>query len=214
MAQVNDPARERSTSHEAALDHRKSSSMCVDVVTKTVRRDGAIGSIAMALLGVEDVRFFNDQYIVKAPARNEESLRSSSFQWHYDSQWCDAETTSMYTAYLSCWVPLDDVSEENGTLRILPYPEASSAAATHREKALAYPSRQTLPSPLLDGGCDGAGRLITVSAGSVVFFSDVVLHCSGPNIGDSIRRVWMPQFSAGPILRRDGRPVSLTAKLV
>ncbi len=214
MAQVNDPARECSTSHEAALDHRKSSSMCVDVVTKTVRRDGAIGSIAMALLGVEDVRFFNDQYIVKPPARNEESLRSSSFQWHYDSQWCDAETTSMYTSYLSCWVPLDDVSEENGTLRILPYPEASSAAATHREKALAYPSRQTLPSPLLDDGCDGAGRLITVSAGSVVFFSDVVLHCSGPNLGDSIRRVWMPQFSAGPILRRDGRPVSLTAKLV
>jgi len=213
VAQVNDPTRECSTSGDTELDHRKSSSMCVDLVTETVRRDGAIGSIARALLGVDDVRFFNDQYIVKPPARNKECLRSSSFQWHYDSQWCDAEHSSSYTSYLSCWVPLDDVSEENGTLRILPYAEAS-AAATHREKALAYPSRQTLPSPLSDDGCDGIGRLITVSAGSVVFFSDVVLHCSGPNLGDSIRRVWMPQFSAGPIMRRDGRPVSLTTKLV
>ena len=99
----------------------------------------------MALLGVEDVRFFNDQYIVKPPARNEESLRSSSFQWHYDSQWCDAETTSMYTAYLSCWVPLDDVSEENGTLRILPYPEASSAAArTGRKRSRILHGRRYL----------------------------------------------------------------------
>ena len=40
----------------------------------------------MALLGVEDVRFFNDQYIEASWPRNEES-RSSSFQWHYDSQW-------------------------------------------------------------------------------------------------------------------------------
>ncbi|KAG2430346.1 hypothetical protein HYH02_013710 [Chlamydomonas schloesseri] len=45
-------------------------------------------------------------------------------------------------------------------------------------------------------------QLLLLPAGSVVVFSDTLLHASGPNASRHMRRAWMPQFSAAPILRR------------
>lgn len=214
VAQVNAPAAEARGSD---FNHRVvgASSACREDVSVAVAASGGIAAIVRALLRTEDVRLFNDQYVVKPPTRSGTSLRSSCFDWHHDSQWCRAEEGDedwVCAPYLSCWVALDDVSEENGTLRMLPYPPAASHAS-HRERARAYPPRDSLASPLTDDSIDSIGRLLTMRAGSVVFFSDLVLHCSGPNVSDAVRRAWMPQFSAGPVLRRNGRAVSLTAKL-
>jgi len=216
VAQVNAPT--SSSAKDGDVNHRArddGSGICDAKVSETVARDGAIGRVVIALLG-SDARLFNDQYVVKPPARNGAARRASCFEWHHDSQWCDDDGKTVYAPYLSAWVALDDVSEENGTLRFLPFPpiDRSQSCASHRERAKAYPERSTLPSPAADDMEDTCGRLLTVRAGSVVFFSDAILHCSGPNVSDSSRRAWMPQFSSGPIFREDGRPVSLTAKLV
>ena len=212
MAQVNAPR--EADAYDANVNHRArgQSSVCDAIVSETLTRKGAIGSIAMALLGHDDTRLFNDQYVAKPPARADSALRASCFEWHRDSQWCDNGEDGSNVPYLSCWVALDDVSEENGTLRMLPYPPAASDA-THRERASAYPPMSDLPSPMSGDACEDCGRLLTIRAGSVVFFSDVVFHCSGPNLSESIRRAWMPQFSAGPIVRADGSPVSLVARI-
>jgi hypothetical protein len=109
------------------FDHRQAASTSSEPtflraeVSRLVRGDGAIGIVAAALLGSLDARLFNDQYIVKPPHRHGRALDSSCFQWHYDSQWCDGDCKANYRQYLSAWVALDDVSEENGTLRMLPY---------------------------------------------------------------------------------------------
>ena len=218
MAQVNASTADADGGSASDFNHRElgACDACRDEVSIALAANGEIAAIVRALLGTEDVRLFNDQYVVKPPTRGGSALRSSCFDWHQDSQWCRAEEGEEdweCAPYLSCWVALDDVNEENGTLRMLPYPSAESHA-THRERARAYPSRDSLASPLTDETIDSVGHLLTMRAGSVVFFSDVVLHCSGPNLSDAVRRAWMPQFSAGPVLRRDGRPVSLTAKLV
>lgn len=39
-----------------------------------------------------------------------------------------------------------------------------------------------------------------------VVFLDTLLHASGPNTSRHMRRAWMPQFSAEPILRRRQAP--------
>jgi ectoine hydroxylase-related dioxygenase (phytanoyl-CoA dioxygenase family) len=216
VAQVNAPS--TSESRDADVNHRARHShgaLCQWKVSEVVGRDGAIGKVVLALLG-ENARLFNDQYVVKPPARSDGALRASCFEWHHDSQWCDDDGKTVYAPYLSAWVALDDVNEENGTLRFLPYPTVAGeqSSASHRERAQHYPAHSTLPSPLSDDIDDIHSKLLTVRAGSVVFFSDAVLHCSGPNISETIRRAWMPQFSSGPIVREDGRAVGLTAKLV
>ena len=50
---------------------------------------------------------------------------------------------------------------------------------------------------------------MTMRAGDVLFMSDRVLHCSGPNASDKVRRAWMPQFSSGPVLDASGAPVAV-----
>ena len=49
----------------------------------------------------------------------------------------------------------------------------------------------------------------TMRAGDVLFMSDRVLHCSGPNASDKVRRAWMPQFSSGPVVDASGAPVAV-----
>ena len=213
VAQVNAPS--TSDARDSDLNHRARHShgaLCRWQVSEVIGRDGAIGKVAIALLG-EDARLFNDQYVVKPPARSDVALRASCFEWHHDSQWCDDDGKAVYAPYMSAWVALDDVCEENGTLRFLPYPP-SEDGRSHHERAKAYPARSALPSPLSDDIDAVQGKLLTVRAGSVVFFSDAVLHCSGPNMSETIRRAWMPQLSSGPIMREDGRAIGLTAKLV
>ena len=221
VVQVN--ASSTSQGFDADLNHRRvvvhdtnqERFWCRAPVSAMLTARGPIGAIAAALLRSDDVRLFNDQYIVKPPIGSGASLKSTCFEWHYDSQWCegDDESRVQHTPYLSAWVALDDVNEENGTLRMLPYP-SSVIGETHYKKALAYPCRRSLTSPMSEDVFDAdCGRLLTLRAGSVVFFSDVVLHCSGPNISNEERRAWMPQFSDGPI-ELNGKAISLKAKLV
>ena len=44
-----------------------------------------------------------------------------------------------------------------------------------------------------------------VPAGSIVAFTSYVLHRSGPNTTNRMRRVYLPQYSAEPIVKKDGK---------
>ncbi|MCY3798103.1 MAG: phytanoyl-CoA dioxygenase family protein, partial [Chloroflexi bacterium] len=43
-----------------------------------------------------------------------------------------------------------------------------------------------------------------VPAGSIVVFSSRTFHRSGPNLTDQYRRCYLAQYSAEPIMNRDG----------
>src|SRR4029450_2296518 len=65
--------------------------------------------IARAALG-DTVYLFNEQYVVKA------AEHGMTFSWHQDSGFVEYE----HRPYLTCWIALDDVTEANGTVYLLP----------------------------------------------------------------------------------------------
>ena len=126
----------------------------------------------------ECVYLFNDQYIVKPP-----HVDGVAFSWHRDGQYETWKTPEKSVAlpYLSAWVALDDVSEENGTLRF-----------KKNEKERFGPDFDV--ASIRDEDDD---IIATMNAGSIVFFMSDVLHASGKNMSDETRRAWMPQYSLG-----------------
>lgn len=71
----------------------------------------AITARAAQLLGVERLRFWHDQVFYK-PARH-----PGVVTWHQDySYW----TRAVPAGHLTCWIALDDSTEENGCLQYVP----------------------------------------------------------------------------------------------
>lgn len=80
-----------------------------------------IAEIAQAALG-PDVYLFNEQWVVK------NAEQGMKFSWHQDSGYVKrSHPTVEHPPYLTCWVTLDDVSEENGTAYILPHSRGGTA---------------------------------------------------------------------------------------
>ena len=71
--------------------------------------------IARATLG-DTVYLFNEQYVVKA------AEQGMKFGWHQDSGFIPYA----HRPYLTCWIALDDVTETNGTVYLLPYSRAGT----------------------------------------------------------------------------------------
>jgi ectoine hydroxylase-related dioxygenase (phytanoyl-CoA dioxygenase family) len=144
--------------------------------------------ICRATIGEEAYLFF-EQFVVKGP---EQGLK---FGWHQDSGYLPLE----HRPYVTCWCALDDVTERNGAVSVLPFARAGA-----REKIEHWKEPGT--NDMI--GYDGAdpGVLVPVPAGSVVVFSSVTLHRSGPNLTDTPRRAWIAQYSPDPILYEDGSP--------
>ena len=142
--------------------------------------------IAQAALG-DAVYLFNEQYVVKA------AEQGMSFSWHQDSGFIDYP----HRPYLTCWIALDDVSEANGTVYLLPYSRAGTRDAVKH-------TRDEESNDLVGYSGDDPGDPVIVPAGSIACFSSTLLHRSGPNATDRMRRVYVAQYSAEPILSEDG----------
>ncbi|CAD7701478.1 unnamed protein product [Ostreobium quekettii] len=143
---------------------------------------------------------FNDQYIVKPP-----SSQLTAFKWHRDSdQLCASEVD--YQPYISVWCALDNMTEGNGALTLLP----GSAVSWQSDAASARPEMDArLCSNMPDSTALDRQVVANISAGSLVVLSDTVLHRSGPNLSSFSRRAWMPQFSSKPILcKATGCPIA------
>jgi ectoine hydroxylase-related dioxygenase (phytanoyl-CoA dioxygenase family) len=142
--------------------------------------------IAQAALG-DTVHLFNEQFVVKAADRG---LR---FGWHQDSGFI----TYPHEPYLTCWIPLDDVDAENGTVWLLPYSRAGTTAAVAHV-------RDPETNDLIGYTGDDPGDPLVLPAGSIACFSSTVFHRSGPNATGRLRRAYVAQYSAHPILDEAG----------
>ena len=69
-----------------------------------------MAEICRATLGDEAYLFW-EQYVIKAGDPN------TAFAWHQDSGYVHED----HEPYLTCWIALDDVTEENGSVYLLPY---------------------------------------------------------------------------------------------
>jgi len=156
-----------------------------------------MAAVTEAALG-PDVYLFHEQWVVKGP---EQGMK---FSWHQDSgyvKWNDPATR--HRPYLTCWCTLDDVNEANGTVYVLPHSRGGT-----RDKILDH-TKEAGSNDLIGYTGRDPGDAAIVPAGSIVAFDSYVLHRSGPNTTARMRRVYLPQYSAEPICRPDGRPRTL-----
>ena len=153
-----------------------------------------MAEVARAALGPEAF-LFHEQWVVKG------AEQGMKFSWHQDSgyvKWNDPATR--HRPYLTCWCTLDDVDETNGTVYILPHSRGGT-----RDRIIDHAKEEGSNDLVGYAGPDPGDPLI-VPAGSIVAFDSFLLHRSGPNTTDRMRRVYLPQYSAEPILGPDGRP--------
>jgi ectoine hydroxylase-related dioxygenase (phytanoyl-CoA dioxygenase family) len=144
-----------------------------------------MAQIAKATLG-ESVYLFNEQYVVKA------AERGMKFGWHQDSGFINYS----HQPYLTCWIALDDVTEANGTVYLLPYSRAGTRDVVEHV-------RDDETNDLIGYFGDDPGEPVVVPAGSIACFSSTLFHRSGPNTTDRMRRIYLAQYSPEPILDED-----------
>jgi phytanoyl-CoA hydroxylase len=130
-----------------------------------------------------DVRLYWDQAVYKKPGTE------SPFPWHQDNGYAFVEPQQ----YLTCWVALTDATEDNGCPWVVP--------GLHR--------RGTLAHEYSDIGfvClrDPAGAVPAPAArGSIVVFSSLTPHSTGPNRTDDVRKAYIVQFAptGAEVIRR------------
>ena len=146
-----------------------------------------MAEICRATIGDEAFLFW-DQYVVKGPDKD------SSFSWHQDSGFVHLDCPM----YLTCWVTLDDVTLENGTVYLLPYSQLGIRTVV---KHIRDPKTNDLVGYF---GKD-PGVPVILPAGSIAVFSSYVFHRSGPNLTDKFRRVYLPQYSPTIIRNLEGK---------
>lgn len=147
-----------------------------------------MAEICAATLG-PTAYLFNEQYVVKA------AERGMKFGWHQDSGYVGFD----HRPYLTCWCPLDDVSEENGTVYILPYSRAGTRDWVRH-------TQESGTNDLIGYTGDDPGIPVIVPAGSIACFSSTVFHRSGSNQTDKMRRVYVAQYTVEPLINPDGKP--------
>ncbi len=148
-----------------------------------------MAQICRATLG-DTAYLFHEQYVVKAADTD------SKFAWHQDSGYVG----HYHRAYLSCWCALDDMSVENGTVYILPY----SRDGRRSTDAIIDHTVEERTNDKVGYKGDDPGIPAIVPAGSIVVFSSRTFHRSGPNMTHKYRRCYLAQYSAEPIMNRDG----------
>ena len=144
-----------------------------------------MAEICRATIG--DTAFlFYDQYVVKA------AEQGMAFSWHQDSGYLGFP----HTPYVTCWTAVDDMSLANGTAHVMPFSQISI-------RTLVEHVRDEKTGDKAGDFGEETGVPAIVPAGSVVVFSSLSFHRSGPNTTDQMRCAYVTQYSP-EIIRRPG----------
>ena len=145
--------------------------------------DRRLGKLAAELAGVTGVRLYHDHAMIKQPWANPTN-------WHVDSSGCPFFSRRANVL----WIPLDDVTVQNGCLYFLPGTHKTSRfevdGALNKASIggifAAYPEWRGIEPVAAEA-----------NAGDGVFFSAMVAHAAGPNMTIHPRRavalVYIPQ---------------------
>ena len=125
-------------------------------------------AIATALLGAELTA--NGDFWVRPMVPQD---AHTTFTWHQDSFYYGGQIRPQLQI-LSVWIPLVDVDERNGCLRLVP--------GSHRFGAIPKrPAPHGQFEPEREIGCYGAPLDVPLQVGDVLFFHNLALHASGRN---------------------------------
>jgi ectoine hydroxylase-related dioxygenase (phytanoyl-CoA dioxygenase family) len=136
-----------------------------------------------------DVRLYWDQAVYKKPEYRK------YFPWHQDNGYTFIEPQ----AYLTCWIALTDATIDNGCPWIIPGGHLRGTLK-HRASEAGYVCREE----------DGAEATpVSVRAGSIVVFSSLTPHRTGPNLTSSVRKTYILQYAPAGARIAPGTPASI-----
>ncbi len=136
-----------------------------------------------------DAYLFLELFVIKWPRTG------LPFAWHQDSGYL---LGNPHKPYVSLWCALDDMTEENGALYVLPYSRAESRGVVEHK-------RDNIVNDLVGYRGSDPGIAIPVPSGSIIALSSTTFHSSGANITDKPRRAFLASYSPEPITDRNGR---------
>ena len=144
-----------------------------DHILRDAAKHPQILDVIESLLG-PDIKLESEQLFMKPPGGMEKA-------YHQDGPYFSLDPIS----FVSAWIAMDDVTEENGCLRVI--------AGSHRQGAVSHNEvwmvgdRQDMkiPEHLLDRSREVS---ILMKAGSVSFHHSLLMHASGPNRTPHSRR--------------------------
>lgn len=142
---------------------------------QSVATDPRWGPIVLPLIGTGDARLYWEQCVTKPPQARTE------LPWHQDNGY----TPLVPEEYVTCWLALDDADLENGCLWVIPGSHRSGTTQHHNGAG---------PFRVGHEGPDADGIPVPVRRGSVLVFSSLLMHRSGPNTTDRHRRAWILQY--------------------
>jgi len=163
-----------------------------------------MADVCRALVG-PDAYLFWEQFAVKFGEAAPQGDRAAGFQsgdgpsslgrlsWHQDSGYVAYD----HDPYLTVWVALDDVTADNGAVRLIPFRDVGIRT---RVQHVPEPCNGDLVGYF--GPLDGVPAI--VPAGTVVCFSSTLFHSSDRNLSGTPRRAFIAQYSGVPIMSPDG----------
>jgi len=161
-----------------------------------------LGKVAAALSGVDGIRIFHDQSLIKPPHGNATVWHIDTPYWSFDSH--DA---------MSYWIPLDDATTQNGCLAFLPGTHKLSkldknirGAVNVSELFKLYPEFSEIEPVIVEAG-----------VGDIIFFNGLTAHAAGANLTNRHRRamtcILMPDGLYYNGKRSNGLPAKYMASL-
>jgi len=132
-------------------------------------------AITTQLLGPDTDLYWN-QSVFKMP----ETARE--FPWHQD----DGYTPVTPSPYLTLWLALNDATEDNGCISVLP---------GSWKRGLVPHTPGPLGLVCHDADDPDQGVRVPVPAGSLAVFWSLTMHKSGPNVSDGPRKAYVIQYS-------------------
>jgi hypothetical protein len=168
---------------------------------KLLHHEGMLDVAQELMGGASGLQLFHDQALYKPGLDPSSDSFGGNMQWHQDNGFWKCEPANL----LSCWIALDDVTEDNGALRMVPGSfttgmEGTPMPQAHREDGDAY--RKEHIDPVFD--VTTAETLAPLAAGSAVFHHCRCLHSSLPNRTARQRRAVVIHLMAPGTAGADG----------
>jgi ectoine hydroxylase-related dioxygenase (phytanoyl-CoA dioxygenase family) len=120
------------------------------------------------------VRLYWEQAVYKKPET------AADFPWHQDNGYTYVEPQQ----YLTCWIALTDTDERNGCPWVVPGVHRHGTLR-HWMTDLGWRCLQEAPSAVS----------VPARAGSIVVFSSLTPHRTGPNLTGGVRKAYIVQFA-------------------
>ena len=138
-----------------------------------------IGAIAAKLAQTNQIRLFQDQIITKEPTPEQ---NNSKVGWHIDSAYVSNSTSKKL---LGAWIPLHDVTEEQGPLVVVD--RSHKWTGNEHMRSFNYDNHEAVETEFIKQGKEFKKIPIVLKKGQISFHDGYLVHGSYSNISNSPR---------------------------